>query len=364
MADTPSAQPRLRVAGSRSLAAWMAREQVSLAFTSHRRGALFFLGLGPGGAFYCHPQPYRRATGLHLSPEGSLYVGGMRRIWRLENVVAPGERVGAHDRLYQPRQAWTVGEIDLHELALDGAGRLVFANTQYSCLAVPHRVHAFQPLWKPPFISALEPEDRCHINGLTMDNGAPRYVTMLGEADTANGWRETKADGLLMDVRDDRVVSRGLSMPHSPRVHRGVLYALESGRGIVVRIDLDTGETEDIAFAPGFLRGLAFHGRVAAVTLSLPRGDQAFEGLPLHGQLQRRMMVPVCGLHLIDLDSGDLVGRLQLTGVDELFDVTFLPECTAPAGLPLEPRDDQISVSFDPAFAPQRAPQPDKEPHA
>ncbi|HEX8232126.1 MAG TPA: TIGR03032 family protein [Caulobacteraceae bacterium] len=352
MADPPTAPSRLQVAGSRTLAQWMARENTALAFTSHRRGALFFLGLAPDGTFYCHPQPYRRATGLHLTPEGSLFVGGMRRVWRLENVLAQGARAGAHDRLYQPRQAWTVGEVDLHELALDRAGRLVFANTQYSCLATSHWIHAFQPIWKPPFITALEPQDRCHLNGLALEDGAPRYVTMLGAADAPEGWRAAPTEGLLIDVRAERAVASGLAMPHSPRLHDGRLYALESGRGMLVEVDRATGETRDIAFAPGFLRGLSFHGGAAAVTLSLPRGDQAFAALPIHAELQHRLLTPSCGVHLIALQTGELLGRLELTGVDELFDVAFLPGCTAPAGLPLEPADNQVSVSFDPAFAP------------
>ena len=57
------------------------------------------------------------------------------------------------------------------------------------------------PRWRPPFVSALAPEDRCHLNGLGMIEGQPRYVTALGETDTPGGWRANKArGGLLIDI--------------------------------------------------------------------------------------------------------------------------------------------------------------------
>ena len=49
-------------------------------------------------------------------------------------------------------------------------------------------------------------------------DGCVRYVTALGETDTAGGWRENKRNGgVLIDVPAGQVVARGLSMPHSPR---------------------------------------------------------------------------------------------------------------------------------------------------
>ena len=46
---------------------------------------------------------------------------------------------------------------------------------------------ASSPRWRPPFVSALAPEDRCHLNGLGLVDGRPKYVTALGETDTAGG---------------------------------------------------------------------------------------------------------------------------------------------------------------------------------
>jgi hypothetical protein len=35
------------------------------------------------------------------------------------------------------------------------------------------------PRWRPPFISALAAEDRCHLNGLCLAKGRPAFVTAL-----------------------------------------------------------------------------------------------------------------------------------------------------------------------------------------
>ena len=65
------------------------------------------------------------------------------------------------------------------------SGRPVFVNTLFSCLAYPSEARSFRPVWQPGFVSRLLPEDRCHLNGLAIVDGRPRYVTSLGETDTA-----------------------------------------------------------------------------------------------------------------------------------------------------------------------------------
>ena len=68
-------------------------------------------------------------------------------------------------------------------------------NTRFSCLCTLDRSASFAPRWRPSFVSALEPSDRCHLNGLGMVDGRPRYVTALGETDEPAGWRANKAKG-------------------------------------------------------------------------------------------------------------------------------------------------------------------------
>ena len=350
------AQPgadQTEISVSRGFGNWLIRNNCSLAFSSYQTGQLFLVGMLPNGQVSFHQQNYVRAMGLHATPQ-RLYVGSLFQVWRLENVLAPHERANTHfDRLYVPRNAQTTGDIDVHELAVDKAGRVIFVNTKFSCLATMSVTHGFRPLWKPPFISRLAAEDRCHLNGLAMQDGAPAYVTAVSRSDMITGWRDRRHEGgVLIDVRDDRIVTDQLSMPHSPRATADGIYLLDSGRGQIARVDPKSGAKTDIAFCPGFLRGLAIHNGYAIATVSLPR-DGAFAGLALQDELKKRDGEPWCGVCIVDLRSGDLVEWIRLNGaIKELFDVAVIPEVRCPMALGVHSPDIQSLISFEPDFGP------------
>jgi len=276
--------------------------------------------------------------GLCAAGPESLWMSSLFQLWRLENALEPGRDHDGFDRLYVPRVAYTTGDLDVHDIAVDGDGRVVFVNTLFSCLATVSDRHSFVPLWVPPFISRLAAEDRCHLNGLALQDGVPRYASAVGSTDVADGWRDRRHDGgVLVDVQSGEVVVSGLSMPHSPRVYRDRLWLLESGRGRFGFVDPASGRFEPVAFCPGYLRGLAFCGDHAVTGLSRPRDDAALSGLPLDDELQRRNAEPRCGLQVIDLASGDVQHWLRIEGiVQELYDVVFLPGVRRPMALGLK----------------------------
>jgi uncharacterized protein (TIGR03032 family) len=340
-----AAQPaadQTRISVSRGFGNWLARNRCSLAFTSYQTGQLFLVGRLPGGQVSFHQQNYVRAMGVHATP-ARLYVGSLFQIWRLENVLAPHERAnGNFDRLYVPRNAQTTGDIDVHELSVDRAGRVIFVNTKFSCLATTSITHGFKPLWKPPFISRLAAEDRCHLNGLAMEAGVPRYVTAVGRSDVADGWREHRAGGgLVIDVQKNEVVLEGLSMPHSPRLYRGKLWLLDSGRGQFGYVDRERGLFEPVAFCAGYARGLAFHGDYAVMGLSRARENRTFQGLGLEAALAAKGAEARTGILVIDLRTGDTPHWVRLSGVvTELYDVVALPGVVRPMALGF--RNDEV----------------------
>ena len=195
-------------------------------------------------------------------------------------------------------------------------------NTRFSCLCTLDQDYSFVPRWRPPFISALAAEDRCHLNGLAMVAGRPRYVTILGETDSAGGWRAHKPHGgCLIDVPGGEVITRGLSMPHSPRWHAGRLWLLESGTGRLVQVNVVDGQQRTVADLPGFARGLALIGSYAFVGLSKIRPTSALDGVPL----ARRRNELKCGVAAVDLCRGQIVGFVEFqTAVEEIFDVQIL----------------------------------------
>ena len=317
---------------SRGFADWLARHRVGFVCSTYQTGHLLFIGVRANGQPVPSAAGFSRAMGLAAFPQ-RVYVGTATEIWRLENALRPDEiESDMFDRLYVPRNAQITGDVDIHELGVEPGGRIIFANTRYSCLATLSPTHAFKPIWKPSFISRLAPEDRCHLNGLAMENGKPRYVTACSTGDSLESWRGRKDGGVVIDVETDAIVADGLSLPHSPRVVGDALYLIESGRGAFIRIDRRTGKREDIAFCPGFARGLAFVGRYAVLTVSRPRSHTA--GSPLSEGMDARGASPRCGLLIVDLTNGDIVEWLWLGGdVTELFDVAAIANVRCPRGL-------------------------------
>jgi uncharacterized protein (TIGR03032 family) len=326
--------PALEIHASRQFTAWLAETRLSLAFTTYQIGKLFFIGLKPDGQLSIFERSFNRSMGL-CAHGNSLYLGSLYQIWRFENLMEAGQTHEGYDRFYLPQVGYTTGDVDAHDLGVDREGRLLFANTLFSCLATPSDAHSFVPVWKPPFISKLAAEDRCHLNGLAMKEGAPACVTAVSRSDAADGWRDRRRDGgIVIDVASGEIVLSGLSMPHSPRWHDGKLWLLNSGTGEFGHVDLSTGRFEPVCFCPGYLRGLSFAGHYALVGLSKPRHNKTFAGLELDDRLQSRHVEPRCGVQVIDLRSGDLVHWLRLDGmVEELYDVVVLPGVRRPMAL-------------------------------
>lgn len=338
-AMTSAPTPKLELMPSRQFTAWLHEQRVSLAFTTYQSGKLFLLGLQPDGKLSVFERTFNRAMGLWGDGQ-TLYLSTLYQLWRFENALGPGERSDGYDRLYVPQVAYTTGDIDVHDAALDKAGRVVFVNTLFSCLATVSETHSFAPFWKPPWISKLAAEDRSHLNGLAMEGGEPAYVTSVSQSDVADGWRDRRRDGgTVTNVETNEVVVTSLSMPHSPRVYRDQLWLLNSGRGDFGRVDLVEGRFEPVTFIPGYGRGLAFVGDFAIVGASRPRGNKTFSGLELDDNLKAKDAEARCGLFVVDLRSGDIVHWLRIEGegmVEELYDVVVLPGVRRPMALGLK----------------------------
>src|SRR4051794_35338493 len=277
-----------------------------------------------GGGLSMLVRTFERPMGLAVDAR-RLMIGTRNQIWLLRNApdIAPRiEPAGRHDACYLPRSCHVTGDIGIHEMAWAG-DELWVVNTRFSCLCTLHPDYSFVPRWRPPFLTALAAEDRCHLNGLAIVDGRPKYATALGETDTAGGWRANKPQGgCLLDVPTGEIVARGLSMPHSPRWHDGRLWLLESGIGRLVVIDRATGMGETVAELPGFARGLTFAGPYAFIGLSRIRATSAMDGVPL----ARRRDELKCGVAVVDVRSGLTVGLLEFqTAVEEIFDVQLLP---------------------------------------
>jgi uncharacterized protein (TIGR03032 family) len=209
--------------------------RASLFVTTYQAGKLVMVR-DEGDHLNTHYRAFQSPMGLALADGGSkLAIGTALQVWEFRDVPSVARRLeplGTHDACFLPRCSHVTGNVLIHEMAYGTGGQLWFVNTRFSCLATLDPEASFTPRWRPPFVIELEPSDRCHLNGLSMVDGQPKYVTALGETNAMAGWRANKArGGVLMDVDSGEILCRGLSMPHSPRWHGGRLWCASRARG-------------------------------------------------------------------------------------------------------------------------------------
>ena len=247
--DSPPSAPAdepLRSVHTASFAVLLEQLGISLLVSTYQAGKVVVLR-SEHGVLNTHFCGFNKPMGMALSGD-RLAVATALEIWEYHNLPAVAQQlepVGRHDACFLPRRAHVTGNVQTHELAWADE-ELWFVNTRFSCLCTLDERHNFVPRWKPEFISQIAPEDRCHLNGLGLYEGQPRFVTALGTTDTAAGWREHKRDGgVLIDIATNEVLLSGLSMPHSPRWYDGRLWVLNSGEGEIGSTSLITPTRED-----------------------------------------------------------------------------------------------------------------------
>lgn len=326
--------PLLEINASRQFTSWLFEQNLSLAFTTYQAGKIFFIGLQANGQLSVFQRTLDRCMGLYAKGS-SLYVSTLYQLWRFENTLSQGEVYQGYDSYYVPQMSYITADLDIHDLVVLEGETIIFVNTLFSCLAKVSSTHSFIPIWQPPFISKLAAEDRCHLNGLAVKDGEPRYVTTVSQSDITGGWRENQHHGgCVIDIQSNEIISTGLSMPHSPRYYREKLWLHNSGTGEFGYVELDTGKFIPVAFCPGYLRGMAFHGNFAIVGLSKSRKNKNFSTLVFNNKLTAENVNARCGIYIIDLQRGDIVHYLTIEGVvQELYDVVTLPQIRCPMAL-------------------------------
>ena len=354
--DDPSISPEkhleVRYEFTPVLAEILSHLKASLMVTTYQAGKLLVLGIH-NGELKITFSTYEQPMGLAVAGD-KLAIGTRKQMNFLvgnRDVAGSVDPKGTWDVCYVPRTSTWTGSIHGHDLAWGSEGLWV-VNTLFSCLCTLHEDYSFVPRWKPRFISQLADQDRCHLNGLAIDQGRPRSVTAMSETDTPAGWRPTKAtSGVVMDVESSETVARGFAMPHSPRWYNGKLWVLDSGRGALCTVDPATGRFETIETFPGYTRGLSFLGQFAFVGLSRIRETSVFGGVPI---AEHRDQLK-CGVGVVDLVTGRTVAVFQfLSGVTEIFAVEIAAGAACPyvAGASSDGREHDVWIVPQPGSVP------------
>lgn len=295
--------------------------KITITMSTYQSGKIILMGQD-NNQFDIRAKDFPRPMGMYAN-NGKIWAGLGHGIYQFSNFSGTAGKLegGEFDACYMPQNIHFTADIDIHEMEYC-KDELYFINTKFSCLCIKEPNSSFKPIWKPPFITFLQPTDKCHLNGFSTRDGEPRYVTALGETDEPLGWRTNKANGgILMDIKTNEILLKGLSMPHSPRWHQDKLWVLESGKGALSYYDFKNKKLIEVASLPGFTRGLQMVGDFAFIGLSKVRESATFSGLPIT-KLSRR----VSGVWIVNIKTGQIVSFVEFTnGVDEVFAVSVLP---------------------------------------
>jgi uncharacterized protein (TIGR03032 family) len=307
-----------------SLIHFLKQTQLTIILTTYQSGKIMMIGEYENKLDIRY-KSFPRPMGMYATDE-NIWVGLGHAIWQFSNFSAVAPKLDATKRYnacYMPMDIHFTADIDIHEMEM--GDELYFINTKFSCLCVKDTQSSFKPIWKPPFISSLQPTDKCHLNGLCLQDGKPRYVTALGITDEPLGWRKNKANGgILMDIQTNEILLKGLSMPHSPRWHQGKLWFLESGKGTLSWVDIKTKKVTEVVKVPGFTRGIQLINDFAFIGVSKVRESATFSGLPIT-KLSKR----ICGIWIVNIQTGKTISYIEFTaGIDEIFAVNAVSHPT------------------------------------
>jgi len=240
------------------------------------------------------------------------------------------------------------GGLYLHDLAMIGGRLHANAVAQNAIVRFDER-GGWRRVWWPRSVRALGA--RGFARNYLQLNSIAAGATLAGSFFSASaeapsprrpGHRNFPVDGrgVVFSGRTGEVVARGLTRPHSARLHRGRLWVDDSGYGRVGIVA--DGRFEAVAALPGWTRGLAFAGRWAVVGTSrvLPRFHQYAPGLdPARCE---------CALHLIDARRGTRAASLVWPSGNQIFAIEPLPTRFA-SGLPVvagRRRDDARALFY------------------
>ena len=319
-ADTQEQAQKIDFTYSVNIVELLKQMRVSILMSTYQSGKIMIMGQY-NDQFDIRYKEFPRPMGM-FAKDGKIWAGLGHGIYQFANFSGVTSKLedGIFDACYMPQNIHFTADIDIHEMEYTN-DELYFINTKFSCLCIKDPNSSFKPIWKPPFITFLQPTDKCHLNGFCTCDGEPRYVTALGETDEPLGWRANKANGgILMDIKTNEILVRGLSMPHSPRWHQEKLWVLESGKGALSYFDFEKKELIEVASLPGFTRGIQMVGDFAFIGLSKVRESATFSGLPIT-KLPKR----VSGVWIVNIKTGDIVSFIEFTaGIDEVFAVSVL----------------------------------------
>ncbi|PCJ67477.1 MAG: TIGR03032 family protein [Bacteroidetes bacterium] len=310
----------------------LSRLNCSIAISTYQAGKLIFISPQDDSSLVQLPRTFSKPMGIALDENGEkLALATKDEIL----IFANSKNLATHypkspnkyDGLYLPRVTYHTGPLDIHDLSFGKDQRLFAVNTLFSSVVEIDDQYNFKPYWTPPFIDEMVSEDRCHLNGMALQNGLPKYITAFNQGNKAGSWRENiTTTGVLMDVESNETILDGLGMPHSPRIFNDEIYVLLSAKGELIKVNKESGTYDVVTKVEGFVRGMDLYKDYLFIGLSkLRKNSSTFAKLDFVDQAQE------AGILVIHLPTGSTVGKITyLTSLDEIYDIQLIPNKIRP----------------------------------
>ncbi len=212
----------------------------------------------------------------------------------------------------------------MHDLAW--IGDTLHANSVGQNAVISFTEAGYERVWWPLCIEGLDGpvfgQNHIQLNSIAAGPDlASSYFTASSDSISTRrpGHLNYPVDGrgVIFAGNTREVIARGLTRPHSARLHQGQIWVNNSGYGEVgVIVD---GSFESVAHVPGWTRGLALHENIAFVATSrvIPRFRQYAPGLNVEESR--------CGIHAISLETGNVLGSLYWPYGNQVFATELIP---------------------------------------
>ena len=327
--SVPSSLPPFASFYSPQLPELLLQLQCSIAITTYQAGKLIFISPADKEKLAQLPRTFNKPMGLAVQGN-KMILATKDEINVFENSVHLAKhypnKPNIYDSLWLPRITFYTGRVDMHDVAFGNDG-IYAVNTSFSCICKVNGNYNFIPFWQPSFITDLATEDRCHLNGLVIQNGAPKYVSALSATNTPQGWRDSiTTGGILMDVENNEIILQGLAMPHSPRMYNNELYMLLSASGEFIKVNTKDKSYTVIKKFDGFCRGLDFCGEYAFIAFSkLRKNSSTFAKLSFSDKAN------FAGVKIIHIPTKAQVAEITYqNSVDEIYELSVLANTVRP----------------------------------
>jgi uncharacterized protein (TIGR03032 family) len=320
----------------------LAEHEATLLVTREYEHLLMALSVKDGRPHISYlPMPHPSGLAVDRARD-TVYVASTRNPNQVYDLT-PAERLmeredvkieSLEDRPLMPvRSRYYPGSLYIHDLALIG-GKLYANAVGQNAVVKLCGAGGIERVWWPRCVEtsagAEFGRNLIQLNSIAAGRSvASSYFSASTDSISRRrpGHRNFPVDGrgVIFSGATREAVARGLTRPHSARLLDRTLWVDNSGYGEFGRVE--RGRFEAVAKLPGWTRGLCFKERVAFVGTSrvIPRFRAYAPGLEVEKS--------VCGVHAVNVESGQVLGSIIWPSGNQIFAVEWLPNKAA-TGLP------------------------------